>query len=275
MPDSPLPTDDELRALFFQKYGHPDRTGWAPRRRFNAGYFTPADVYEACVYKNVQPGIRWLDAGGGHTIFRNNAPLARQLVDRCQRVVAVDPDRTVQQNALAHETAQCLLEDYEADQPFDLVTCRMVVEHVEQPERFVSALARLIKPGGCAIILTVNLHAPVTWASRMTPFWVHNLVKGKVWGEDEENTFPVRYHMNTRATLEHLFEAANFTEQAFAKLDDLSAFHRFYKLNYLEVLTLRACRRLRLHYPETCLLGVYRRLPDAQTHTLGHPRAAA
>ena len=37
MPETPLPSDEELKALFFQKYGHPDRTGWAPRRRFNAG----------------------------------------------------------------------------------------------------------------------------------------------------------------------------------------------------------------------------------------------
>lgn len=254
-----LPTPQDLEALFRQKHGDPDTVGWAPSRRFRAGYFYPADVYEALVSKLVPPGGAWLDVGGGHQIFPENPRLARDLAARCARVAAVDPSENVLHNEFVQERTQAMLEDYAPAEPFDLATMRMVVEHVAAPEKFVGSLARLLRPGGVAVVLTINRYAPISLVSGLMPFGLHHPVKKLFWGGDEKDTFPVQYRMNTRSALRRVFAAAGFAERAFAKLDDLSTFGKFRRLNYLELLMWRGFRGLGLTYPENCLLGVYQR----------------
>ncbi|HET9213034.1 MAG TPA: hypothetical protein VFR03_21685, partial [Thermoanaerobaculia bacterium] len=74
-----LPSQDELTALCFQKYGEPEALDWGPRRRLRCSYFLPMDVYEAVVAKLVYPGCSWLDIGGGHCPFPENPSLSREL----------------------------------------------------------------------------------------------------------------------------------------------------------------------------------------------------
>ncbi len=254
-----LPSRDDLARIFFAKYGPIENQGWAPRQRFRFGYFMPADVYECVVANCLEAGSRWLDVGGGHNIFPENPELARQLAAKAGRVVAVDPSENVLHNAFVHESAQSLLEDFRANEPFRLATMRMVVEHVSQPERFVETLSRLVAPGGTAIVFTVNRRSPISLISRLIPFRFHHRVKKIFWGGEEEDTFPVCYLMNTREELRAIFEKSGFREEWFARLDDLSTFGLFKRLNYLELQAWRIFKSLGLAYPENCLLGVYRR----------------
>ena len=258
-----FPTAAELTSLFRQKYGDPEAVGWAPRRRFRFAYYLPSDVYECLVGKLVAPGCAWLDVGGGHAVFPENAAWARALVSRCARVVAVDPSDNVHRNGFVHERVQGTLEEYRSNTPFDLATMRMVVEHVSHPEDFVGALARLVKPGGAAVVFTVNRLSPIGLLTWLLPFRWHHPIKRFFWSGEEEDTFAVHYLMNTRKTLRRLFETAGFEEEAFARLDDLSAFGRFRSLNYLELLAWRGLKAVGLSYPEHCLLGVYRRRSGA------------
>jgi SAM-dependent methyltransferase len=254
-----LPSRAELESLFRQKYGSPESTGWSPRRRWRAGYFLPADVYEAVVSRTVFEGCDWLDVGGGHDIFPDNAALARTLVSRCRTVVAVDPSENVHDNTFAHERVRALIEDYRPARQFDVATLRMVVEHVVDPDAVAAALHRLLRPGGLAIVFTVNRWSPITLLSRATPFALHGPIKSVMWGGEDKDTFPVQYKMNSRRTLRRVFAAHGFEESAFAYLDDLSAFGFFKGLNSLELLVWRTLSSLHLRYPENCLLGVYRR----------------
>ena len=254
-----LPTQPELEALFLQKHGSLKAVGWAPRRRFRFGYFLPTDVYECLVSKLVVPGCTWLDVGGGHAIFPENIGLAQELASRCAKVVAVDPSENVLQNKFVHESHRCLLEAYQTSEQFDLATMRMVVEHVGAPKEFVAALAKRVKPGGTAVVFTVNRRSPLTMLSWLIPFRLHHPIKKLFWGGEEEDTFPVQYLMNTRAELRKLFEQAGFEEHAFTQPDDLSTFGQFRWLNYLELKVWSGFRRLGVGYPENCLLGAYRR----------------
>jgi len=257
------PSPLELSQLFLQKYGRPESIGWAPNQRLRFGYYSPADVYEATVAKLVRPGYSWIDIGGGQDIFPDNAGLARSLVSRCSLVVAVDPSENVRENDFVHERVQSLIEEYRSDREFDLATLRMVVEHVQEPERVVGAIRRLLRPGGLAVLLTVNLWSPIATISRLTPFRLHHPIKRLIWGGEEEDTFPVRYLMNTRRKLRGFFEAEGFREAEFRFLDDLSAFGRFRILNLAELSLWKLMSTLGLHYPENCLLGVYERGTDS------------
>jgi hypothetical protein len=252
------PTAAELQAVFAERYQLPREIGWSPRRRQAAGYFLPAEVYEATVAKHVFEACDWVDVGGGHNIFPEHPALARRLVSRCRSTVAIDPDATVHDNAFVTERHQCMLEDYRGDRTFHLATFRMVAEHIADPERAVRALRQLLVPGGIVIILTVNRWSPISLVSRATPFWLHHRVKRLFWGGEERDTFPVCYRMNTRNDLRTVFEAAGFRELGFAYLDDLAAFGLIKWGNAVELAAWGALQRAGRRYPENCLLGIYR-----------------
>lgn len=237
------------------KYGSPPR-GWGPRLRQRYGYALPSDFYEACVSELVVDGCRWLDVGGGRNVFANNPSLATTLAARCSALVAVDPSANVLENQWATEKVQGAIEDYSGE-PFDLLTTAMVVEHVERPESFCAALARLLKPDGTCVIFTVNRWSPISLASALFPFRWHHPVKRMLWRTEESDTFPAFYRMNTRGRLRSLFAAAGLKERSFARLDDLSVTARFPYLHGLELGAWKALSAIRLPYPESCLLGIY------------------
>ncbi|MBI5851029.1 MAG: class I SAM-dependent methyltransferase [Planctomycetes bacterium] len=253
-------TEQDLDELFRLKHGDPETTGWSPRRRYRFGYHQPADHYEAMVRKLVTPETDWIDIGGGGALFPDNQPLSKLLSERARRLVVVDPSDNIERNPFPHERVKCLIEDYQTEDRFDLATMRMVAEHITDPPSVVRTLSRLLRPGGNVVLFTVNRWAPVSVVSSLTPFWLHHPIKKLFFAEeDEKDTFPTVYRMNTRRRLKELFAECGFEERCFVRLDDLSVFARWKVLNYLELSAWRVLRRLRLGYPENCLLGVYRR----------------
>jgi SAM-dependent methyltransferase len=253
------PSDEELRALVALKHGDVTKAGWGVRRRARFGYFTPDDHYEALLRRLVTTEARWLDVGGGGSVFPHNSALATELSQRCQLLVGVDPSPNIQTNPFVHERAQCLIEEYASAHRFDLITLRMVAEHVTDPPRVVAKLRDLLALGGLAVIYTVNRWSPLTLLSALTPHRLHHPLKRLFWGGDEKDTFPVAYRMNTRRTLRRLFEPAGFAEALFLRLDDLATFSQIRALNWIEFAAWRGLRILGIGYPESCLLGAYQR----------------
>jgi len=259
MPHSILPTSEELESLWIEKYGRPEKKKGLLAWRWRHKYFLPSDIYEALVARLVRDGDRWLDVGGGEAIFPHNPTTEKKLVARCARVVALDPSDNIHKNRSAHETVQSLVQDYHPQTQFSLVTMRMVVEHVPDPESFAGALARLVQPGGLVAIFTVGLWSPVTLASRAMPFRFHHAIKQHFWGSDPEGTFPTHYRMNTRAALGRCFGDAGFSEELFARADDLSVFANFKWLSRVDLLAWRGFKAVGIPYPERNVLAVYRR----------------
>jgi 2-polyprenyl-3-methyl-5-hydroxy-6-metoxy-1,4-benzoquinol methylase len=228
------------------------------RRKYN--HFTPDEYYEAAVDALVDGDTDWLDVGGGSAIFPGNPRLARQLADRCKRLVAVDPSENVDNNSYAQERHRCFLEDHNEKSSFSLATARMVVEHVARPEQFVAKLSQLVRPGGRAVIYTVNKWAPMTILSGCTPIALHHAIKRLLWETEEKDTFPVEYLMNTRVCLGQLFTAAGFREVRFQRLDDCRTLGKWKSTMSMELMLWKALRGLGLGYPESCLLGIYERV---------------
>jgi SAM-dependent methyltransferase len=156
-----------------------------------------------------------------------------------------------------HRRVKCTLEAFETQERFDLITLRMVVEHVTDPASAVAALGRLCRDGGKVLIYTVDKWSPVSLFAAMTPMRVHHGIKRVLWGTDEKDSFPTAYRMNTRAHLRALMEGAGFNEAAFRRLADTRSTHGFRALNVAELSLWRALRAIGLEYPERCLLGIY------------------
>jgi SAM-dependent methyltransferase len=253
----------QVEMVFRLKHGTPPRRWWTGpgmRRRF--GFFTPDDYYEALVAHLVKPETAWLDVGSGRHVFPDNPPLARLLAARCCRLVGVDPSPNIEENPFVHERVRCKVEEYRPRGLFDLATLRMMAEHVTQPDAAVAALARMLRPGGKVVVLTVNSLSPVALLARLLPFQLHHRIKRLFWRTEERDSFPVAYQMNTRSQLNRLFAQAGFREHSFAYLDDCRIFHRFRLLSMMETSSWKALRAVGVPYPEQCLLAVYERHSD-------------
>lgn len=251
------PGSQDLARIFELKYGPPATARWGPRMRRWFGYSNPDDLYEAHVEKLIRPGSRWLDVGCGRMLFPSNPALARELADRCGRLVGVDPDRTLQENPFVHEKVHLPIEDFRTDEPFDLVTLRMVVEHISDPARAVAAIAGALRPGGRVVVYTVFKYSPVPIVTKAVPHGLHHPIKKFLWRTESKDTFPVVYRLNTRGALRAHFEAAGCREIRFRYLDDCRSLARFRVTQFLELAAYRALRLFGLHYPEVCLLGIY------------------
>ncbi len=254
-----LPDAAALAQMFTLRYGPPARLGWGPALRLAYGYHTPDDVYEALVAGLVVPGVHWLDIGCGRELFPNHQVLARTLASRCARLVGLDPDPTLDENPWVHEKVHAGIDTFDGGAAFDLVTLRMVAEHIADPDRCVQGIARALRPGGVAVVYTVFAGSPMPILTRFAPMGLRHVVKSWLWGTQPKDTFPTRFRMNTRSALRRLFVGAGMHEEAFLRLDDCRTFARFRSLCELELRLRTACRWLGVPYPEHCLLGVYRK----------------
>lgn len=254
-----LPDAGALRQMFHLRYGSADALGWGPRLRARYGYYTPDDVYEALLAGLIVEGSRWLDAGCGRELFPNNRALAEVLARRCARLVGVDPDPTLQENPWVHEKVAGILDDYDGQGAFDVVTLRMVAEHVAAPAATVRSIHRALRSGGIAVIYTVFAGSPMPLLTRLAPMGLRHAVKSWLWGTAPKDTFPTCFRMNTRSVLQRLFAGVGMAEERFLRVDDCRTFARFKWLSEMELRLMAGCRSVGLPYPEHCLIGIYRK----------------
>jgi len=250
-------TTTDLQRLSVFKYGPDESRGWGPTLRQRFGYYTPDDWYETLVDQLVTSETRWLEVGCGRSIFPSNPSLAARLSGRCTRLVGVDESENIADNPYIHAYQQVYLEDFKTDEVFDLITFRMVAEHVREPDKLAGALTRLLAPGGRIVIYTVHRWSPVSVVAWLTPMTVHHALKGLLWEAEERDTFPVEYRMNTRSDLSDVFNKFGFEEKSYRLLSDCRTFQRWKLTNVMELTLWKALQTIGLNYPEVCVLTTY------------------
>lgn len=252
-------SENELEEIFRMKYGPSDQLGWGPRIRKKFNHYNPDDQYEALVNRLVTKDISWIDVGCGRDLFPSNLELAEKLSKRSGFLMGVDPDDTINENPFVHESSQVLMDDFKSNRTYDLITLRMVAEHVTDPQRLLQAIDSCTHPGSMIVIYTINRWSPIPIITHLVPFSIHHPIKKFFWRTEKKDTFPTAYKMNTHEDLTRIFSEPEFDEVFFDYLDDCRTFARFKSLLYLELSIMKLLNFLGIKYPENCILSVYQK----------------
>ncbi len=165
-------------------------------------------TYARLIGDVLTPQTRWLDAGGGHKIIEVTEPDLELAMVRRVRLAACC-DRVI--DAIAkHRSIRVAVGATLDHLPFrseslELITLNNVAEHLEHPREVLSEFARVLTPGGRAIIHTPNISS---YAMRFVELGHRILPRPLVMKmirymdhREEEDVFPTYYRANTRADL--------------------------------------------------------------------------
>src|SRR5438270_2193102 len=168
---------------------------------------SPELCFERRLNQVVRPGDRILDAGCGQGKFFS-LNFARKM--GCQ-VTGVDTCEGLGLNPSLDARVRADLGNLPfASESFDVVNCRLVVEHLPNPEVVFKEFHRVLSPGGRLTIFTPNLLHYFGAAAHATPHWFHTWFNSHVRGFAEQDTFPTHYRANTTSRLHKLLVASGF-----------------------------------------------------------------
>lgn len=170
-----------------------------------------SEAYASLVSEHLSCDTMWLDAGCGSRLLEDDMdPLEDWLASRCRSIIGMDLAIT------SHRNINVLLRGslYQLpfrDNSFDLITCRMVVEHLDEPVKVFVEVARCLRPGGCFIVITPNLLNYGVFgnalATKVLPEKLRLRIVHATDSRPDEDIFPVRYKANTKRRLVHLLNA--------------------------------------------------------------------
>lgn len=150
-----------------------------------------------------------VDVGCGRGALVDAEGAGRRLHDLRapgRTVIGIDPDPAAAENPVIDDFRLIERRSWPlADESVDLVHCDWVLEHVADPERFVSELSRVLRPGGAFVARTVNRHSLLSLVARSVPNSWHAALVDKVQpGRGTMDVFPTVYAMNSQKTLRSL-----------------------------------------------------------------------
>jgi SAM-dependent methyltransferase len=153
------------------------------------------DSLDKALCANAQAGMKVLDAGCGSA-----RGCCREAPWKQMFIVGVDQDPAVHANPFCNETLVCDISRLPfADASFDLIHCRWVIEHIEEPLRTFSEFARILKPGGKLLALTPNIFHYATIAAKLTPHRFHCW-----WRQGPHEPFVTYYRANSPGKIRRL-----------------------------------------------------------------------
>lgn len=170
-----------------------------------AKWAAKSEAYASLISEHLSPYTVWLDAGCGSRLLENDMdPLENWLANHCKTIVGMDVSVTSNRNIKSLVQGSLYGLPF-ADNSLDLITCRMVVEHLAQPRRAFAESARCLRPGGAIVVITPNL---VNYgvlgnavASKLLPEKLRLRLVRASDSRADEDIFPVRYKANTMPRL--------------------------------------------------------------------------
>lgn len=167
----------------------------------------------------------WLDLGCGHALLPDWILGQEQLLARARCVIGLDYDQgSLRKNSQIRELVagdiNCLPFRSAA---FNLVTANMVVEHVQEPTRVLTEIARVLEQGGYFIFHTPNKRFYMTYAASLIPDWIKRKLVKVSEGREEADIFPTHYRMNDLDTIRRVAAGCGFRIRTCESLNSSSA----------------------------------------------------
>jgi len=177
-----------------------------------AKWAAKSEAYASLISEHLSPDTVWLDAGCGSRLLENDMdPLESWLTSHCKTIIGMDVSVTSNRN-ISSLVNGSLYELPFVDNSFDLITCRMVVEHLAQPHRAFAESARCLRPGGALVVITPNLLnygiLGNALGTKVLPEKLHLRIVHESDSRADEDIFPVRYKANTMPRLVRLLNAS-------------------------------------------------------------------
>ncbi|HUO04953.1 MAG TPA: class I SAM-dependent methyltransferase [Candidatus Binataceae bacterium] len=227
----------------------------------------PQLIYAQLIEDRISPTTRWLDAGGGHQVLEVTAPDRElEMVRRAKFAVCcdLDGDGLKRHRSIPNRVTASLEALPFGAKKFDLITSNSVVEHLEHPETVLSEMARVLAPGGTAIVHTPNSRSyAVRIAGIGRKILPERLVVALIRYLDfreEEDTFPTYYRANSEQALTDTAAKAGLSCERVLLLPARPLFYFFAPLCALELIASRMLIRLGARgFAASVIVGIYRK----------------
>ena len=178
-------------------------------RKINPQYQHRWEIYETLLNNSITMNTIWLDIGCGKN------ELVAQYRQKAQYALGIDivDDRD-------RADAPFLLSDLRTI-PLpscyaNLITLRLVVEHLENVPEDFSEVIRLLSPKGILIILTTNSLSPIIFLPRLLPYRLKSWIIQKLFSVESHEIFPTYHRFNTPKKM-----ADGFKEMTLVRIDFL------------------------------------------------------
>jgi SAM-dependent methyltransferase len=163
-----------------------------------AKWAAKSEAYASLIAEHLSPHTLWLDAGCGSRVLE---------ADMDQSIFGMDVRVTSNRN-IKSLLRGSLYQLPISDNTLDLITCRMVVEHLDHPAEAFAEIARCLRPGGAFIVVTPNLQNYAIFgnalATKVMPERVRLHIVQAFDSRGNEDIFRVRYKANTMPRLVEL-----------------------------------------------------------------------
>jgi ubiquinone/menaquinone biosynthesis C-methylase UbiE len=172
--------------------------------------------YLRMLQQHFQPGMRWLDAGCGHSFIpdwlRDSKSIEQKFLDEANVIVGADIDVPSLTAPSRMQRVACHLEKLAfQNETFDLVSCNMVIEHLLVPEKVFAEFFRVLRTGGLVLILTPNIYHWTSIVSMLTPVSFHRQILKRLWHREPADVFPTFYRCNTARRIKKLLGTSGFS----------------------------------------------------------------
>jgi ubiquinone/menaquinone biosynthesis C-methylase UbiE len=157
-------------------------------------------LYERVLWQVTAGKEAWLELGCGHQVlppWRSEQEI--DLVKQTRAIVGLDADfqslkshRTIARKVCGSVTTLPF-----TTESFDLVSSNMVFEHLDDPERQLKEIARVLRPNGLLVFHTPNVRGYPTVLARLVPEFVKKKLVWALERRKEEDVYPTFYRINS------------------------------------------------------------------------------
>jgi len=155
------------------------------------------------VLERLPAGGVFLDAGCGRNFY-----LASRVRPHCRVAIGADLDpMAVREHGLPGVQSD-LAALAIGDGSVDVLATRSVVEHLSDPLKAFREFARVLKPGGAAVMLFPNKWYYACAAGRLVPGFAAGTILKLIYGKSVYDNFPTYYRANTRGAMRSLAREA-------------------------------------------------------------------